>query len=229
VGQGNLRVKSAIALLLIVVAASGGIAARLYLQDRGGQTLYVATRVGILVLPIIWYRRVERGRIAFPRPSWRDWQAGTLLGVVMFAIIYGSYVWLGQRWLSPEVVQSGAETVKLLAPRLYLGFAAYFIFINALVEEYIWRWFVGRQCERLVPGLGAVALAALCFTLHHIIALVGFTGSWPVVILGSLGVFMAGAVWSWLYLVYRSLWACYISHLLADVAIALVGWQLLFG
>ena len=31
------------------------------------------------------------------------------------------------------------------------------------------------------------------------------------------------------YLTYRSIWSCYVSHILADLAIAIVGWQLLFG
>lgn len=105
----------------------------------------------------------------------------------------------------------------------------YFTFINALIEEYIWRWFVYKKCEVLVSGTKAVLLAAMLFTLHHIIALAAYTADWGVVILGSVGVFIAGAVWSWCYLTYRTLWSSYISHILADLAIAIVGWHLLFG
>lgn len=221
--------QAAVALLLLVSAASLGIAARLYLQGQGGQVIFVATRVWILLLPIAWYLRIDRQRLSLPRPTQRELGAGILLGVGMFGVIYGAYVGLGQRWLEPATVQAAAAQVGLLNPAIYLASAVYFTFGNALVEEYIWRWFVYQKCEVLVPGGWAVALAALFFTLHHIIALAGFTGSWGVVILGSVGVFVAGVVWSWCYLTYRSLWACYISHLLADLAIAIVGWQLLFA
>ncbi|MGD1862642.1 MAG: CPBP family intramembrane glutamic endopeptidase [Leptolyngbyaceae cyanobacterium] len=220
---------AAIALLLLVGAANLGIVARLYGQGQGGQSLFIATRVWILLLPLLWVWRIERGRIQLTRPSYRELQAGLWLGLGMFGAIYGGYLLLDQRWLDPTLVQARAEAVGLLNPWLFLAFAIYFTFGNALVEEYIWRWFAYRQCEILVPGFAAAVLAAACFTLHHIVALLGFTGSWSVTLLGSLGVFVAGLVWSACYLIYRSLWACYISHLLADLVIAIIAWQLLFG
>ena len=145
----------------------------------------------------------------------------------MFGIIAGAYWFVGQHQIDPVDVRSKAQ-VGLINPIAYLISAFYFTFINSLIEEYIWRWFVYRKCEVLVSGIKAVYLAALCFTLHHIIALAAYTGNWLIVALGSLGVFVAGAIWSWCYLTYRSLWGCYISHLLADLAIALIGWHLLF-
>ncbi|MEM6521186.1 MAG: type II CAAX endopeptidase family protein [Cyanobacteria bacterium P01_C01_bin.70] len=223
------RLRATIALLLLVGAANLGIIARLYGPNSGGQALFVATRVWILLLPLLWAWRVDRKRLRLTRPSRKELWVGVWLGLGMFGAIYGGYVLLGQRWLDPALVQARADAVGLLNPWLFLAFAVYFTFGNALVEEYIWRWFVYRQCEVLVPGLTAVMLAAACFTLHHIVALRGFTGSWSVTIIGSVGVFIAGLVWSACYLIYRSLWACYLSHLLADLAIAIVGWQLLFG
>jgi membrane protease YdiL (CAAX protease family) len=80
-----------------------------------------------------------------------------------------------------------------------------------------------------VSGGWAIALAALCFTLHHVISLFGFTGNWGITVLGSIGVFVAGAIWSGCYLRYQSLWICYISHAWADLAIAIVAWQILFA
>ncbi|MBD2006109.1 MULTISPECIES: CPBP family intramembrane glutamic endopeptidase [Cyanophyceae] len=225
----NSAQNAVLALFLLVSAASIGIAGRLYIPGAVGQFLFVLTRVWILALPLIWFLWIDRGRVVLSVPSRREFLAGTILGMLMFGIILGAYWIVGQRWIDSVDVRAKAQQVGIATPTVYLIGAFYFTVINSLIEEYIWRWFVYRKCEVLLPGIGAVYLAALFFTLHHIIALAGYIGNGLVVVLGSLGVFIAGAVWSWCYLTYRSLWSCYISHLLADLAIALVGWHLLFG
>ena len=226
--KNNSRQNAALALFLMISAASSGIAARLYMPGIAGQFLFAATRVWILVFPLVWFLRVDRRRATLSPPSLRDVLAGTILGIFMFSVILGAYCLAGQYWIDPEIVRAKAQQIGLANPISYLLGAIYFTFINSLVEEYIWRWFVYQKCEVLVSGNKAVYLAALCFTLHHTIALTAYSRSWLIVAFGSIGVFVAGAVWSWCYLRYRSLWACYISHLLADLAIALIGWDLLF-
>jgi hypothetical protein len=218
-----------LALFLLVFSASIGIAARFYIPGTVGQLLFVLTRVWILALPLIWLFWVDQERLIVSLPLRRDFLAGTILGLLMFGIILGAYWIVGQRWLDPAAVRAKAQQVGIAHPTVYLVGAFYFTVINSLVEEYIWRWFAYRKCEVLFSGIGAICLAALCFTIHHIIALAAYTGNWSIVVLSSLGVFIAGAAWSWCYLTYRSLWSCYVSHLLADLAIALVGWHLLFG
>jgi hypothetical protein len=147
----------------------------------------------------------------------------------MFGIILGAYWFFGQHWIDATDIRAKAQQVGISSPIIYLVGAMYWTFINSLFEEYIWRWFVYSKCEVLIPGKGAVLLCGLLFTLHHIINLVAYTENWLVVVLASLGVFLAGAIWSWCYLMYRSIWSSYFSHVLADLAIAIVSWQLLFG
>ena len=66
------------------------------------------------------------------------------------------------------------------------------------------------------------------FTAHHVVSLRAHAG-WDVTALGSTGCFLGGLIWSWLYLRYRSIWPCYISHIFADVAIYIIGWVIIFG
>ena len=54
-------------------------------------------------------------------------------------------------------------------------------------------------------------------------------GDWPLVVLGSLGVFIGGVTWSWMYRKYRSVWVPYVSHAMVDIAIFAVGADVLFG
>jgi membrane protease YdiL (CAAX protease family) len=109
----------------------------------------------------------------------------------------------------------------------YLWGAVYWCTINSMLEEYVWRWFVSTRCEVLMPRRLAVMAAGLLFTLHHIIALDVYF-DWRIVVLGSVGVFIGGTTWSWLYLRYRNIWAAYVSHVFADVIIFAIGWKLLF-
>lgn len=227
--QATPRQKAVFGLLLLVPAASLGIAARLYIPGFFGAVTFVATRIWLIALPLLWFLKIERSTFTPSWPSTKDWRLGLGLGVLMFSIIGLAYTLLGQHWINLSTVQEKAQQVGLTNPTLYITSALYFTFINAFLEEYIWRWFVYRHCAALIPGIGAICLAALCFTLHHTIALAAYTENGWVVILGSLGVFGAGAIWSWCYLTSGSLWACYISHLLADVAIALIGWHLIFS
>ena len=70
-------------------------------------------------------------------------------------------------------------------------------------------------------------MTALFFTIHHTLALAAYVPLWQNA-LASLGVFAASVIWSWLYARYRSIWPCYVCHVLADVAVFAIGWDVLF-
>lgn len=222
------RTRAGVAILLIVAAAGSGMAARLWLAGTPGQLFFLLTRLGMVGLPWLWVVWVDQKKPTISLPSRQQGLIGLLLGTAMVGIILSAYWFLGQPWIDPAAVRSRAEPLGLTSPIVYGSGALYFTFINSLVEEYIWRWFICQQWEVILPQTAVPYLAGLCFTLHHSIVLLAYTGSWLVVALGSFGVFAAGTIWAWCYLRYRSLWACYLSHLLADLAIALVGWQILF-
>ena len=146
----------------------------------------------------------------------------------MFGAIILAYFLIGRQIIDLTAIRAKAIEVGITSPGLYLAGCVYWSFINSFIEECTWRGFVVSRCKVLVPEAIAVILAALFFTTHHSIALYGYTHSWSIVLLGSLGVFIAGIVWGWCYSYYRSIAPGYISHILADLTIALVGYQLLF-
>jgi len=217
------------ALLLLVSAACLGRVMALYVPGLIGRIAFSLCQVGLLVLPLAWFFGVDRGKLSISLPKRRELFAGTVLGLLMFGIILGAYWLFGQHWIDVRDVRAKAQQVGISSPTIFLIGALYWTLINSLLEEYIWRWFGMSKCEVLIPGKGAVLLSGLLFTLHHIINLVAYTPNWLVVVLASLGVFLAGAIWSWCYLTYHSIWSSYFSHILADFAIAIVSWQLLFS
>ena len=128
---------------------------------------------------------------------------------------------------SDKVAASAARTGLNHLSAFVIG-AIYWITLNSLAEEYVWRWFVFRKFEILIGGKLAVIAAALAFTAHHVIVLAA-QFNWPITLAGAIGIFIGGAIWSWLYLRFRSIWPGYVSHAIVDAAIFAIGYWLIFG
>jgi membrane protease YdiL (CAAX protease family) len=145
----------------------------------------------------------------------------------MAAVITATALAAGVRTLDPSALRAAAAAMGIGSPAAYLAGAAAWTLANSLVEEYVWRWFVLAQCERLVGPPAAVVLSAALFTAHHVLALGRYLTP-GLTLLASAGVFAGGVVWAGLYLRYRSIWPGWLSHVLADVAVFTLGWSLLF-
>ena len=78
-----------------------------------------------------------------------------------------------------------------------------------------------------MPVAAAVVLSSLAFTAHHVILLAVFFGgwSWPTIFF-SLCVAVGGAAWAWIYHRSGSLLGPWLSHLLIDAGIFIVGFDL---
>ncbi|GAB4201015.1 MAG: hypothetical protein Fur006_53100 [Coleofasciculaceae cyanobacterium] len=227
--KNSSRRNALLALLLLVPAPSIGIATELYIfPGTFGHLVAIVSKIWLLILPLVWWFRVDKGHLNVQYPKQRDLLPGIVLGLLMLCIMFVAYWLLGSQWIDITYVRDRARQVGLDNPILYSVAGLYWMFINSFLEEFVWRWFVYRKCEILVSGAQAVVLSALLFTCHHTVGLAAYF-DWRVTLLGSLGVFLAGAIWSWCYLTYRSLWPGYISHVLADIAIFIIGWQLIFG
>jgi membrane protease YdiL (CAAX protease family) len=222
-----------LALLLLVPVPSIAVIVAMYLPATAGtplgQAVYMAGKVWLVALPAIWWLWVERGRV-----SWSPMRAGGLgvgaaLGVVIAGAIVGAYWLFGRAMIDPQQVRDAAKASGIDQPGRYIVLAVYLCTFNAVLEEYVWRWFVYRKCEQIVRiGWLAVLLSAVFFTAHHVLAL-GAQFDWRITLMGSIGVFIGGAVWSWCYLRYRSIWPGLLSHVIVDIAIVAIGWHLIFG
>ena len=223
------RTSSILALLCLVPAPSIGVILAMHiLPGPVGQAVFGVTKTWILVLPLAWTVLADRERPRFSRIQTRGLGVGLVLGLFISAVIVGAYILVGAHWIDVPLMREQVSEIGLGDPRVYFAAAAYWCLINALLEEYVWRWFVFRKCEVLVAPIAAVLLAALFFTLHHAIALIAFV-DWRVTLISSTGVFIGGAIWSWCYLRYRCIWPGYASHVIVDVAVFSIGAWILFG
>jgi uncharacterized protein len=223
------RRSAVLALLLLVPAPSiGTIMAMWILPGPIGQTIYGICKVWLLGLPLFWTVAIDRSKLGWSPPTEGGLGMGAALGIAIGGLILSGYAIAGKRLIDAAHVQHAAQQNGIGSQGIFLAFAGYLALINSLLEEYVWRWFVFRKCEVLLPGMPAVLLAAVLFTIHHFVAL-QLQLAWNMVLLASLGVFTGGVLWSWMYLRYRSIWPSYICHVIVDVAILTIGWWVIFG
>jgi membrane protease YdiL (CAAX protease family) len=223
------RGKAWLALGLLLPAPTiGAVMMLLIWPDQRGKIIAFACKAWLLLLPLIWHVKVDRLPIRFPRPTKRGMGAAVTSGIFVFIVILGAFK-LMQSQIPLGPLRDKAAATGFNDPLTFAAMFAYIILVNALLEEYVWRWFVFSKFETtLGSGRLAVVASAMGFTAHHIFALMAWVPP-AVNVVAATGVCLGGAIWSWLYLRYRSIWPCYVSHVFADVAILLIASELVFG
>ena len=191
--------------------------------------VFVLTKMWMFGLPAYWYTKVEGGERSYSMPEHGGWMVSTLLGIGMAVVIAIAYFILGDMVLRSEDLYEILDPFGLTVPwKLALGIL-FWIFINSVLEEYVFRWFITSKLEQLVGGKWLpIHLSAAIFTLHHTIALAFFIDPLGNA-LASLGVFIGGVIFSWIYVQYRSVWVAWVAHAIADVAIFAIAWHMIVG
>lgn len=132
---------------------------------------------------------------------------------------------------TPAKIFAVLEGFHLATPLGFLFVGLFFCVVHSLLEEYYWRWFVFGMMRKWMPVAPAIARSSIAFMLHHIVILyVYFPGRfWTLAMPFSIGVGIGGAVWAWIYHRTGSLLGPWMSHLLIDAGIFVVGYDLLRG
>lgn len=216
-------------MLLIPVPSIGVLCGMALFPDTPlGKTIFAVSKVWLFGLPALWYLFVNKGKLSLSPVRKGGFGFGILTGCVISGTILAAYFLLGGIFLDKAFLIEKMNEIGLTKLKIYIGGAAYWICVNSVLEEYVWRWFVVKQCEGLFRPVAAVIFSALFFTLHHIIAMKVYM-PWTATIVCSVGIFLGGALWSWMYLKYESIWPGYISHAIVDLCIFGIGAVLIFG
>lgn len=219
-------------LLLLVPAPTIGVLMASWISPGPlGNTVWILCKLWTLALPAIWWLGVEGNRWSWSPARRGAIGIGVALGIAIGVVIVLAYGLAGPQFLSRDSLDNVLDEAGLDEPMPFLMGAVYWTFLNALMEEYVWRWFVFTKCEALLPvrwTRWAIPLSAALFSVHHLVATLRYS-DWLGAGVATLGVFIGGTVWAWLYHRYRSIWPPYVSHVIADVAVYAVGWHILFG
>ena len=205
------------------------------------QTAYSVGKFIQFAFPVVWvflflrywFRRgknrvVDSDKKSAWMPNWL-WSIGFGLDVcIVMAIAY---------WFL-----SGSEEIAMMAGRLGekvagLGMTSvwkfalvgvFYALVHSLLEEYYWRWFVYDLLKRFVSVPIANVISSLGFMAHHVILLSVYFG-WesPMTWLCSAGVAIGGAFWAWLYQKSGTLIWPWVSHMIVDAGLFVLGYFLI--
>lgn len=223
------RAQSLAGLLLAAPAPSLGILAGLHWwPGPTGNALYMLGKGLLYLTPLIWWKLVMRGA-PFPvkRPPRGTLRDGLLLGLGLGALIVVVYWIVARPLVDPSGLREAAAAGGFGDKTAYLWMAVMICGVNALLEEYAFRWFLYGRCRALLGPVPGAVLGALIFTAHHVFVLTRYVDT-GLVVLGSVGVFVGGLLWTWLYERRDSVWPAYVSHIVVDIALLAIGWTILF-
>ena len=222
--------KPLIAILLVGFIPSASVIFGIGIIDNElfSQIFFVSCKIWIFLVPTVWYLKVEKKSISKNLPTKEGIFFGLITGIIMSLIIIVTW-FLFNETLDIDGMVEILQSNGLDSFNLYLLGMFYWIFINSLLEEYVFRWFITIKSSELFgsDSIGVIFSASM-FTLHHAIALHLFGFIWWQTLIACFGLLSAAAIWSWLYIRFRSIWICWLSHAICDVAVFAIGYTILF-
>ena len=163
----------------------------------------------------------------FGETNYNGMAESLISGIIMFVVIAVIFLLFGET-IDVELMKLEIGATGLLNLPLFIVGMIYWITINSLVEELVFRQFIGdRLLEITEREYITVFFSAAIFTCHHTVLLSLYFDPWQNA-LASLGVFIAGVTWSVLWLRHRSLFVCWLSHAIADLAVFGIAYLILF-
>ncbi len=198
------------------------------------QSIYAIGKGLQFALPVLCVVWVQREKLLISRPSLKGLTVAVGFGLLILVAMLGLYFgWLKSSPLFAEAILPIREKVTSLGvamPIAFIGLGVFYALCHSLLEEYYWRWFVFRLSARWLSVPAAIALSSFGFMSHHVFLLGKYFG-WasPATWIFSLAVAIGGAVWAWLYHRDGSLVGPWLSHLLIDAAIFIIGYDVVFA
>ena len=192
------------------------------------QVFFITCKAWIFAVPTFWFLRVEGNQWSRSPASRDGLKHGAITGLGMSSVIILVWLFLGDSIDRANMIAELEET-GLTDVRIYIAGMIYWIFLNSLLEEYVFRWFITTKgLEIFGNEFAAISLSAVMFTIHHTLALHLFGFEIWQTIVASFGLLCAAAIWSWLYTKHQSIWVCWLSHAICDVAVFGIGYEIIF-
>ncbi|MBT4166369.1 CPBP family intramembrane metalloprotease [archaeon] len=120
-------------------------------------------------------------------------------------------------------ISTNLATINI-TPITYPLIALAIVLINPFIEEYFWRGFVFRVFDKYTKfGYWT----GILFALHHVIIIAGWFNWWQFILV-TVFLALVGILFNWTYKKTNSIYATWITHLIADLVIVTIGYFYIF-
>jgi membrane protease YdiL (CAAX protease family) len=202
-----------------------------YSEEPWARAAYALVKVYTLVWPVLATALILRQRVPWPDLRLPQHRRAVPLGLAAGVVVGGLGLLLMASPLGESLYAYTGEVrtkvVQLGILENYITFSLFLAFVNAAIEEYYWRWFVFGTLCRLVSAGTAAILSGLAFASHHVVVVSQyFSVTWTIVM--GLAIALGGYLWCRMVERQRTLVGAFVSHVVIDLAILWVGYQMLF-
>ena len=146
----ELHNKPLIAILLVGLIPSVSVIFGIEIIENEllSQLFFASCKVWIFLVPTIWYLKVEKKPISKNSPTKEGIVWGLITGILMSLIIVITW-FLFNETLDIDGMVDILQSKGLDDINLYIIGMFYWIFINSLLEEYVFRWFITTKSSEL--------------------------------------------------------------------------------
>lgn len=195
-----------------------------------GNGFYKGVKIFLLVWPVVATLVILREKM-IDRSREKRHFAGVLPGVGFGLLIVALLFFLLEATPLAQVLDGNRDRIAgrirdLGVAGHFLWFALFISFLHSALEEFYWRWFVFGQAQKVMSLPLAYFVAAAGFASHHIVVLSQFFPfGWALALGACVGI--GGTVWCWLFYRYNSIFGAWVSHMIIDLGLMWVGWEVL--
>ena len=130
-------------------------------DEFASQIFFIICKLWLLMAPAYWYLRVEKNSPSWSLPSRDGLVVGGISGIIMSIIIIVMWLIFGDT-VDTESMISELDSTGLTEFRVYLAGMIYWIFLNSLLEEYVFRWFVTIKSIELLGSETRAIIFSAC-------------------------------------------------------------------
>ncbi len=145
-------------------------------------------------------------------------------GILVFIIIFGAYLLIGEFFDFSNVVSSLSENVGVTINN-FIFVAVYISFINSLLEEFFFRGFAFLKLKEVTSRKFSYIFSSLAFALYHVAMMIGWFDI-GLFLLTILGLFIGGLIFNYFNEKYKNIYVTWLIHMFANFAINYIGFIL---
>ncbi len=176
----------------------------------------IGLKITLMLLPLVWVARTF-----FARADKRKTHIALFLGLGSVVLIQAAYVVL-EGFIDMDQIRQLLAERQRITKETYVFVAVYAVLGNSILEELFFRGILVQNISYR-PWVISSAL----FSFYHLTIFISWF-SWWVMLIALVSLFVGGMLFCWLNGERKSIWNSWLMHMLADVSIFAIGFQLYF-